>query len=92
MTDKTILDVSHWQGTPDWAKVAASGQIDGVMLRVLGSKGGKLTALFDSPSPSHKKQNPHRSAVRGVAFLVERSNLNPNHCPLGHLWRQFHRT
>ena len=41
MTEKTILDVSRWQGTPDWAKVAASGQIDGVMLRVLGSKGGK---------------------------------------------------
>ena len=41
MTEKTILDVSRWQGTIDWAKVAASGQIDGVMLRVLGSKGGK---------------------------------------------------
>ena len=26
-----------------------------------------------------------------LVFLVERSNLNPNHCPLGHLWRQFHR-
>ena len=23
--------------------------------------------------------------------LVERSNPNPNHCPLGHLWRRFHR-
>ena len=23
--------------------------------------------------------------------MVERSNLNPNHCPLGHLWRRFHR-
>ena len=22
---------------------------------------------------------------------VERSNPNPNHCPLGHLWRRFHR-
>lgn len=41
MTDKTILDVSRWQGTIDWAKVKASGKIDGVMLRVLGSKGGK---------------------------------------------------
>ena len=41
MTEKTILDVSRWQGTPDWAKVKASGKIDGVMLRVLGSKGGK---------------------------------------------------
>ena len=41
MTEKTILDVSRWQGTIDWAKVKASGQIDGVMLRVLGSKNGK---------------------------------------------------
>ena len=41
MTEKTILDVSRWQGAPDWAKVKASGKIDGVMLRVLGSKGGK---------------------------------------------------
>ena len=23
--------------------------------------------------------------------VLERSNPNPNHCPLGHLWRQFHR-
>lgn len=36
-----IMDVSRWQGTIDWAKVKASGKIDGVMLRVLGSKGGK---------------------------------------------------
>lgn len=36
-----IMDVSRWQGTIDWDKVAASGKIDGVMLRVLGSKNGK---------------------------------------------------
>ena len=24
-------------------------------------------------------------------LLVERSNPNPNHCPLGNLWRRFHR-
>ena len=29
--------------------------------------------------------------VRILEFLVERSNLNPNHCLLGHLWRRFHR-
>ena len=29
--------------------------------------------------------------VRILEFLVERSNPNPNHCPLGHSWRQFHR-
>ena len=38
---RTILDVSRWQGRIDWDKVKASGKIDGVMLRVLGSKGGK---------------------------------------------------
>ena len=41
MADKTIMDVSRWQGNIDWKKVKASGKIDGVMLRVLGSKGGK---------------------------------------------------
>ena len=38
---RTILDVSKWQGSIDWDKVKASGLISGVMLRVLGSKGGK---------------------------------------------------
>ena len=38
---RTILDVSKWQGRIAWDKVKASGKIDGVMLRVLGSKGGK---------------------------------------------------
>lgn len=41
MADKTILDVSRWQGRIDWDAVKASGAVDGVMLRVLGSKGGK---------------------------------------------------
>ena len=36
------------------------------------------------------KQKPQRTCIRR-GFLVERSNLNPNHCPLGHLWRRFHR-
>lgn len=39
--DKTIMDVSRWQGRIDWDKVKASGKIDGVMLRALGYKGGK---------------------------------------------------
>ena len=45
---RTILDVSKWQGSIDWDKVKASGKIDGVMLRVLGSKGGTpyLDAYF----------------------------------------------
>lgn len=38
---RTILDVSRWQGSIDWDKVKASGLVSGVMLRVLGSKGGK---------------------------------------------------
>lgn len=36
-----IMDVSRWQGRIDWDAVQRSGKIDGVMLRVLGSKGGK---------------------------------------------------
>lgn len=36
-----IMDVSRWQGSIDWDVVKRSGKIDGVMLRVLGSKGGK---------------------------------------------------
>ena len=36
-----IMDVSRWQGSIDWDVVKASGKIDGVMLRALGSKGGK---------------------------------------------------
>lgn len=41
MADKTILDVSRWQGRIDWDAVKRSGKIDGVMLRVLGNKNGK---------------------------------------------------
>lgn len=51
---RTILDVSKWQGSIDWDKVKASGKIDGVMLRVLGSKGGKpyLDPYFAATTPS----------------------------------------
>lgn len=38
---KTIMDVSRYQGVIDWEAVKASGKVDGVMIRVLGSKGGK---------------------------------------------------
>ena len=31
------------------------------------------------------------SVISTLVLLVERSNPNPNHCPLGHLWRRFHR-
>ena len=36
-----IMDVSRWQGRIDWDTLYHSGRIDGVMLRVLGSKNGK---------------------------------------------------
>ena len=29
--------------------------------------------------------------LEGLWHQEERSQPNPNHCPLGHLWRQFHR-
>lgn len=37
----TIMDVSRWQGVIDWNAVKASGRVDGVMIRALGSKGSK---------------------------------------------------
>ena len=36
-------------------------------------------------------QKKNSSIFTTLEFLVEQSNLNPNHCPLGHLWRRFHR-
>lgn len=39
---KTIMDVSKHQGTIDWAKVKASGKIDGVMLRAMGNSADGL--------------------------------------------------
>jgi GH25 family lysozyme M1 (1,4-beta-N-acetylmuramidase) len=41
MADKTILDVSLWQGRIDWDAVKRSGKIDGVMIRAMGNKNGK---------------------------------------------------
>ena len=40
MTPLRVLDVSRWQGCIDWDAVQRSGAIDGVMLRVLGSRNG----------------------------------------------------
>ena len=46
-----ILDVSRWQGTIDWAKVKASGQISGVMLRAMGnSADGKASKPYLDPT------------------------------------------
>ena len=50
-----------------------------------------------SPSaelPINKKRTRtlfHKELGSSTNCMVERSNPNPNHCPLGHLWRQFHR-
>ena len=47
---KTIMDVSRHQGTIDWAKVKASGQIDGVMIRAMGnSADGRSSAPYTDP-------------------------------------------
>ena len=35
--EKTIMDVSRHQGVIDWAKVKASGKVDGVMIRAMGN-------------------------------------------------------
>ena len=37
--EKTIMDVSRHQGVIDWAKVKASGKVDGVMIRAMGNSG-----------------------------------------------------
>ena len=39
---KTIMDVSRHQGVIDWAKVKASGQIDGVLIRAMGNSADGL--------------------------------------------------
>ena len=47
---KTIMDVSRHQGTIDWAKVKASGKVDGVMLRAMGNSAeGKPSAPYTDP-------------------------------------------
>lgn len=37
MSEKTIMDVSRWQGNIDWDKVKARGKIDGVMLKTVST-------------------------------------------------------
>lgn len=46
MSQKTIMDVSRWQGNIDWDKVKASGKIDGVMLKTV-STNSKLSKRKD---------------------------------------------
>ena len=48
--EKTIMDVSRHQGTIDWAKVKASGRVDGVMIRAMGNSGaGKASKPYLDP-------------------------------------------
>ena len=50
MADKTIMDVSRWQGNIDWDAVKRSGKIDGVMLRAMGnSRAGKASKPYLDP-------------------------------------------
>ena len=50
MTEKMILDVSKWQRNIDWDKVAASGKVDGVMIRAMGNSAeGKPSAPYIDP-------------------------------------------
>ena len=47
---KTIMDVSRHQGVIDWAKVKASGKVDGVMIRAMGNSGaGKASKPYLDP-------------------------------------------
>lgn len=48
---KTIMDVSLHQGVIDWAKVKASGRVDGVMIRAMGnSASGKPSKPYIDPT------------------------------------------
>ena len=52
--EKTIMDVSRHQGTIDWAKVKASGKVDGVMIRAMGNSGaGKASKPYLDPYFAH---------------------------------------
>ena len=48
--EKTIMDVSRHQGVIDWAKVKASGRVDGVMIRAMGNSAeGRPSAPYTDP-------------------------------------------
>lgn len=45
-----IMDVSRHQGVIDWAKVKASGKVDGVMIRAMGNSAeGRPSAPYTDP-------------------------------------------
>ena len=48
--EKTIMDVSRHQGVIDWAKVKASGRVNGVMIRAMGNSAeGRPSAPYTDP-------------------------------------------
>ena len=60
MTPLRVLDVSRWQGCIDWDAVQRSSAIDGVMLRVLGSRNGQ-------PYPDPQFERNHAACTaRGI--------------------------
>lgn len=60
ITPLRVLDVSRWQGCIDWDAVQRSGAIDGVMLRVLGSRNGQ-------PYPDPQFERNHAACTaRGI--------------------------
>ncbi len=61
-----IMDVSRWQGSINWDAVKRSGKIDGVMLRVLGSKGGKP---YVDPAFKHNYAECPAGPARGRLLL-----------------------
>ena len=51
-----------------------------------------LLGVLDYANLRFNGQTANVEAGKEEVFVLgERSNLNPNHCPLGHLWRRFHR-
>ena len=52
---------------------------------------GSAVVRIHPPSEPGFVVKQKTSVFSTLVFLVERSNPNPNHCPLGHLWRRFHR-
>ena len=94
-TDKTETPVpigyrSSWWARVDYASRAAKNSPLGCFYAVFCDSATVVRIHPPSPEKISAKQKI-QYPVRILDFLVERSNLNPNHCPLGHLWRRFHR-
>lgn len=66
MADKIIMDVSRWQGSIKWDQVKASGKVDGVMLRALGTSNGK--PYIDPTSEANYKGCTENGIPVGVYY------------------------